>query len=291
MPLAFCSSGVSGRTATPSLPFASASSDAFAILPSSSVPTVAASSTVLPSRHTSTATFVPGAVLPMRLVELGAVGHRDAVDLADHVAGLEACLGSRAVLLDVADERAVRVGQAEALRKRLVHALDADAEATMLDLAVRLQLVGDLGRDIGRNGKRQAHVAARTAVDLRVHADDLARGVEQRSARVARIHGDVGLDERHHLTVGQRTMHAAHDTGGHAVLEAERRADGNRPLAAPHRRLGIEVERRQFLASILMSAMSVRLSLPMTLAMNSRRSVSLTVTSLAPSTTCALVTM
>ncbi len=44
-------------------------------------------------------------------------------------------------------------------------------------------------------------------------------------------------------------------------------------------------------ASILMSAMSVRLSEPTTLAVNSRRSVSLTVTSLASSTTCALVTM
>ena len=47
----------------------------------------------------------------------------------------------------------------------------------------------------------------------------------------------------------------------------------------------------RLLASILISAMSVRLSVPITFAVNSRRSVSLTVTSVAPSTTCALVTM
>jgi hypothetical protein len=42
-------------------------------------------------------------------------------------------------------------------------------------------------------------------------------------------------------------------------------------------------------ASILSSATSVRLSAPMTFALYSRLSVSLTVTSSAPSTTCALV--
>ncbi len=45
------------------------------------------------------------------------------------------------------------------------------------------------------------------------------------------------------------------------------------------------------LASILITATSVRLSVPITLAMNSRRSVRRTLTSSAESTTCALVTM
>ncbi len=50
------------------------------------------------------------------------------------------------------------------------------------------------------------------------------------------------------------------------------------------------VTRGRSLASILRSATSVRLSAPMTFALNSRLSVSLTLTSSAPSTTCALVT-
>jgi len=49
--------------------------------------------------------------------------------------------------------------------------------------------------------------------------------------------------------------------------------------------------RQRGVGSILMSAMSVRLSLPMTLALYSRLSVSLTVISSAPSTTCSLVRM
>ena len=43
------------------------------------------------------------------------------------------------------------------------------------------------------------------------------------------------------------------------------------------------------LASIFTTATSVRLSLPTILALNSRLSVSVTMTSSAPSTTCALV--
>ena len=47
----------------------------------------------------------------------------------------------------------------------------------------------------------------------------------------------------------------------------------------------------RFLASIFTSATSVRRSTPITFAWNSRLSVSLTVTSVASSTTCALVRM
>jgi hypothetical protein len=72
------------------------------------------------------------------------------------------------------------------LRERLVEALDADAQAAVLHLAVRLDLVGDLHGDVRGNRERQAHVAARAAVDLRVDADDLALAIEQRAARVAR---------------------------------------------------------------------------------------------------------
>src|SRR5689334_18279785 len=68
--------------------------------------------------------------------DVGAVGDRHVVDLADDVARLEARLLGRAVLLDATDDGAVRIGQVEAFRERLVEALDADAEAPMVDLAV-----------------------------------------------------------------------------------------------------------------------------------------------------------
>ena len=135
-PPSFFSSGVSGRTATPSLPLASASSSAFATLPSSSVPTVAVELDRLAVAPHFDVELRAGRRVADAARDVGAVDHRDAVDLADHVAGLEAGLLRRAVLLDLADERAVRVGQAEALRERLVERLDADAEAAVLHLAV-----------------------------------------------------------------------------------------------------------------------------------------------------------
>jgi len=62
------------------------------------------------------------------------------------------------------------------------------------DLARGLQLVRDLGRDFRGNGERQAHVAAGTAVDLRVDADDLSGGVPQRAPRVYGIDRRGGLE-------------------------------------------------------------------------------------------------
>ena len=49
------------------------------------------------------------------------------------------------------------------------------------------QLLGDQVGGVDRNGEGQAHVAAAARQDLRVDADDLAAGVEQRAAGVAGI--------------------------------------------------------------------------------------------------------
>ena len=72
---------------------------------------------------------------------------------------------------------------------------------------------------------------------------------------------------------------------------AERIADGQHPLADPGVVAVAERHRRQDLASILSTATSVLGSVPMTLALNSRRSSSRTVTCSAPSTTWLLVRM
>src|SRR5437016_1097310 len=179
--------------------------------------------------------------------DIGTVVHRHAVDLADDVTGLDSRLFSRAALFDGADERTVGIRQAKTLRERLVQLLDADAQTAVADLAVRLQLIGNLRRNVRGNRKRQSHEAAGTTVDLGVDADDLSGGVEQRSTRVAGIDGDVGLNDRRHLAAGQRAVHAAHDTGRNAVLEAERRADRNDPLTLLDARRRRHVERGQVL--------------------------------------------
>ena len=256
-----------------------------------SVPTVAVTDVALPSRQTSSASFVPGAVLPMRLVTsvLSLTATPSILRITSPLlipafsAGLSfSTLPMSAPLVS---------GRPKVCASDWLSGWMPTPRRPCAHLARRLEAGRRPSSRRPRESRTTAHVAARAAVDLRVDADDLTRGIQQRSARIAGIDGDVGLDERRHLAAGQRAMHAADNPRRHAVLEAERRADRDHPFAALDRGRRGKVERRQVLGIDLDSAMSVRLSVPITLAVNSRRSVSLTVTSVAPSTTCALVTM
>ena len=160
-------------------------------------------------------------------------------------------------------------------------------------LPVLDELLAHVVGHVDRDGERQAHVAAAAAVDLRVDADHFAVEIEQRAAGVARIHRHVGLDERHETVFARHgATGGADDARGHAVLERERRTDGEHPFTRTQlRRIADASPPGRFLPSILMTATSVRSSTPMTLAGYSRRSVMRTVTSSASATTCALVRM
>jgi len=121
----------------------------------------------------------------------------------------------------------------EGVRQCLVEILNRDTEPASGDLAMCHELIPDLGGDVDRDRERQALVATRAAVDLRVDPDDLALEVEQGAARVARVDGDVGLDEGHVSLVGQRARFGRNDACGDTVLEAERRADCEHPFTDP----------------------------------------------------------
>ena len=84
----------------------------------------------------------------------------------DHIAHLQATLGRRAVFHQLRHQRAGRLVEAEGLGEILVHFLDHHAQPAATDLAGFLQLVGDVQRDIDRNGEGQAHEAAGTGEDL-----------------------------------------------------------------------------------------------------------------------------
>ena len=72
--------------------------------------------------------------------------------------------------------------------------------------------------------------------------------IEQRSAGVAGIHRNVGLDERRVVGFARhRARRGADDTGGDAVLEAERRTNGDNPFARLELRGVAEAHRRQIL--------------------------------------------
>src|SRR6185295_17494709 len=93
-----------------------------------------------------------------------------------------------------------------------------------------------------------AHVTAAARIDLRVDADDFTVEVEERTAGVARVHRDVGLDERHEILARHGTTRGRHDARGHAVLERERRADGEHPLTRTQLRRIAELHDGELLA-------------------------------------------
>ncbi len=105
----------------------------------------------------------------------------------------------------------------------------------MARLAGLDDLVADAQRDVDRDRERQALVAAGARIDLGVDADDAASGVEQRATGIARIDGDIGLDERHIGIAGQRTALGTDDAGRGALFEAERCADGQHVIAYAQR--------------------------------------------------------
>src|ERR1019366_5408369 len=135
-----------------------------------------------------------------------------------------------------ADQGAVRGGQAEGLRELLTDVLHRHADTAAAHLAAAHQLILDVQRDINGYRERHPHVAAAAAVDLRIDADHLTLEIEQRAARVAGIHGRIGLNEGHEraaAVVRQRPSDRTDHARGHAILETERRTDRDRPLPGP----------------------------------------------------------
>src|SRR6266851_1687628 len=83
---------------------------------------------------------------------------------------------------------------------------------------------------VDRDRESDALVAAGLRQDRRVHANDLASRIEERSARVAGVDGRVGLDSAAqqidlsagHLRFLARIASSADDALGHGLLQAER---------------------------------------------------------------------
>ncbi len=91
------------------------------------------------------------------------------------------------------------------------------------------ELRNDLVHGVDRDGEADAGARPARRGDGRVHPDEAARAVEERSSRVPGVDGGVGLDDpldlpsRHRL---DRPSEGAHDPGRERLVEAERVADG-----------------------------------------------------------------
>ncbi len=155
------------------------------------------------------------------------------IDAGDDIAGFQTRLLARAAGIHRTDQCAVRRAQAEGQRQLLANILHRDADAAANHLAVLLQLLFDVQGQIDRNGERHAHIAAGTAINLRIDADHFAIDVEQRAAGIPGIHGRIGLNEGDVTAVAaivQGSTERADHARGDAVLKSERRTNGDGPL-------------------------------------------------------------
>ena len=156
----------------------------------------------------------------------------------------------RAARRDVAHERAFRLVEAEARRQIARHALHRDAEQPAMHAAVGHELVHHVLRHVRRHREADADVAARRRQDLRVDADQLARGVHERAAGVALVDRRIGLQEVFIASVAEagRAALRADDAHRHRLADAERVADREHDVADAHRVRIADRHDRQVLA-------------------------------------------
>src|SRR4051812_31907041 len=119
-----------------------------------------------------------------RVDERVGAGDRATVDRGDDVAVAQAGVGGGTAAGDLADRGA-------GARRRVG---ELHAEVGVGDLAAGDELLGDALDHARRDREADAVVAAGVALDLRIDADHVAAGVEQRAARVAVVDRGVGLD-------------------------------------------------------------------------------------------------
>ena len=113
------------------------------------------------------------------------------------------------------------------------HILTGNANIAAPDSSVANQPTGDEPGRIARNRKADALCRAN---HRRVHADHFPRGVDERSAGIARIQRRVGLNDVVNQTTRLRIHRAterADHACGHACLETERVSNRDRQLANP----------------------------------------------------------
>src|SRR5947207_743006 len=151
-----------------------------------------------------------------------------AVELEQDVAALDAGLGRGAVRYDLVDEHALRLLGTELAREVGRERLDRDAEPAADHAALVAELRVDLARHVGRDRKADAR-AARD--DRGVDADHLGLQVHERPAGISWVDRGVGLEEVVEGALTDLAGLGADDPRRHRGLQAERRADGDHPVA------------------------------------------------------------
>ena len=176
-----------------------------------------------------------------------------AVDLADHVAGANAGDLGRPLIGDLVHQHPEAVVETEPLAGSVIDAflVHGDADIAALDEPTLTQLLDHPANVIDR--QRETDTLGEVGpANRRVDPDHVALGIQQGTARIAEVDRRVGLDEADDAGVRIADWHSAvlgrDDPDRHRLLELERVADGDDPLADAHRVAVAQRQRRQLLA-------------------------------------------
>ena len=168
--------------------------------------------------------------------QFGDVGNGFAIDAHDHVTGPHPRLGGRAILQHAGDDHARSGFHAKGFGQLGREFAGLHANPAARHLAVFHDTVEHQPGGGDRDGKANAHVAARARVDGCVDAQQVAMDIHQCASRVAGVDGCVGLDEILEGVDAQLAApQCADDAAGYGLAHAKRVANGQHLIA--HRKL------------------------------------------------------
>ena len=159
---------------------------------------------------------------------------------------MQTSLLCRAIAEDPRHDNPRTPGQAKRLGQFLGQRLHFNAQPATDHLSVLDDRLHHFHRQFHRNGKTDALRAAGLGEDRRVDAGEVAVGIDQCAAGVARVDRRVGLDEVFVVVQAQLVAAGgADDAHGHGLADTERVADGQRNVADTDVVRAADSDRRQ----------------------------------------------
>src|SRR5580698_5645960 len=140
----------------------------------------------------------------------------------------------RAALIDISKNDAPILRQLQAGGESGSNGLCMRSDSDTSNDAMRFQLVVHKSDDRFGDGESQALTAAAGSVDERIDADQVSVAVNQRATAIAWIDRSIGLHVDHRTIDLRLSACRADNSLGHRVVQALRRADGDRRLSQTH---------------------------------------------------------
>src|SRR5258708_27518553 len=146
------------------------------------------------------------------------------------VAGFNAGLRRRSILLRISYQRALRLLQTHAVGDILGYRLNLNTDPTAADASLVLELSDHALYRRRRDRKCDADAASGWRIDRSVYADDLALHIKGWATRIALVDGRVDLNEIVVWTTSNVAAAGRNDTGRYGTTKTKRVADRKYPI-------------------------------------------------------------